>query len=88
MHILLKGEYRQSYNSADADSNISIRELAETIAKIGGRKVVIDVPDADEKMGFNVVTKSVFSTKKLEALGWKPVKHIQEGLEHTVDVLK
>ena len=71
LHILLKGGNSQAYNIADTSSNISIRELAEMIAKIGGRKVVIDVPDADEKRGFNPVTKSVFSTEKLERLGWK-----------------
>ena len=84
LHILLKGESGEAYNIADADSNISIRELAETIAAIGGRKVVIDLPDTDEKRGFNPVTKSVFSTEKLEILGWQPKNHISEGLEHTI----
>ena len=84
LHILLKGESGEAYNIADADSNTSIRELAETIAVIGGRKVVIDLPDTDEKRGFNPVTKSVFSTEKLESLGWKPKNHIFEGLEHAI----
>lgn len=87
LHILLKGENCQAYNIADADSNINIRELAETIAKIGGRKVVIDVPDADEKRGFNPVTKSVFSIEKLESLGWCTKTHIHKGLEHTIEEL-
>ena len=51
LYILLKGESGEAYNIADANSNISIRELAEMIAEIGGRKVVIDVPDADERKG-------------------------------------
>ena len=84
LHILLKGESGEAYNIADADSNISIRELAETIAAIGERKVVIDLPDADEKRGFNPVTKSVFSADKLKLIGWKPQNHIPEGLEHTI----
>ena len=84
LHILLKGECGEAYNIADADSNISIRELAETIATIGGRKVVIDLPDADEKRGFNPVTKSVFSTDKLESLGWEPKNHISKGLDHSI----
>jgi nucleoside-diphosphate-sugar epimerase len=84
LHILLKGESGEAYNIADADSNISIRELAETIAAIGGRKVVIDLPDADEKRGFNPVTKSVFSADKLKLIGWKPKNHIPEGIEHTI----
>ena len=68
LHILLKGKCSQAYNIADAKSNISIRQLAETIAKIGGKKVVINIPEGDEKKGYNVVTKSVFSTEKLEEL--------------------
>lgn len=87
LHILLKGECGQAYNIADANSNISIRELAETIADLGGRKVVIDVPDTDEKRGFNPVTKSVFSTEKLETLGWKAFSSIRDGLSHTLNDL-
>ena len=87
LHILLKGESGEAYNIADADSNISIRELAETIASIGGQKVVIDLPNADEKRGFNPVTKSIFSTDKLESLGWKPKNHISTGMKNTIKEL-
>ena len=87
LHILLKGENGQAYNIADANSNISIRELAETIAEIGGKKVVIDVPNVDEKKGFNVVKRSVFSTEKVENLGWKSETNIIDGLKHTIAVL-
>ena len=87
LHILLKGECGEAYNIADDRSNISIRELAETIAEIGGKKGVIDVPDADEKKGYNVVTKSVFSTAKLESLGWKAHHDFRQGLKHTIGTL-
>lgn len=87
LHILLKGKCGEAYNIADGESNVSIRELAETIAEIGGRKVVIDMSDAAEKRGFNVVTKSIFSTKKLESLGWRPQNHICEGLSNTIQEL-
>jgi len=88
LHILLKGECCEAYNIADSASNISIRELAETIATLGGKKVVIDVPDVDEKKGFNVVTKSVFSTEKLESLGWKAFSGMIIGLNHTIQELR
>lgn len=87
LHILLKGTSGEAYNIADAESNISIRELAETIAAIGRRKVVIDLPEADEKRGFNPVTKSIFSTDKLESLGWKPKNHISTGMKNTIKEL-
>lgn len=87
LHILLKGEKGQAYNIADADSNISIRELAETVAAVAGKKVIMDIPDETERRGYNVVSKSVFSTEKLEALGWRPQTHIKEGVEKTIKQL-
>lgn len=88
LHILLKGECGEAYNIADTQSSISIYELAETIAAIGGKKVVVDLPEVDEKRGFNPVTKSVFSTDKLESLGWRPHNHIKEGLAKTINEIK
>ena len=87
MHILLKGENCQAYNIADPQSNISIRCLAEIIAALGGKEVVITQSQADEKRGYNPVTKSVYSTEKLETLGWKPKVRIEEGLEKTFSAL-
>lgn len=84
LHILLKGECGEAYNIADSRSCICIRELAEIIAAIGGKKVVINVPDVEEKNVFNPVKKSVFSTKKLEELGWGPQTLIRDGLEKTI----
>lgn len=84
LHILLKGTNGEAYNIADAESNISIRELAETIAATCGKKVVIDIPDADEKRGYNPVMKSVFSTEKLESLGWRPMIQISNGFKHSI----
>ena len=88
LYILLKSECGQAYNVADANSNISIRKLAEIIAEIGCKKVIIDLPDNVEKRGFNPVTKSVFSTKKLNSLGWFSHTPIYEGLKHTILALQ
>lgn len=84
LHILLKGSCGKAYNIADAESNITIRELAEAIATIGGQKVVIDIPDVLEERGFNPVSKSIFSTTFLELLGWTPWNHIPTGLRNTI----
>ena len=88
LHILLKGESKNAYNIADPESNISIRELAEIIAQMGNRRVIIEVPDEEEKKGYNVVTKSVFSTEKLMSIGWAPLMHIRDGLNNTINELK
>lgn len=88
LYILLKGDSSEAYNIADGNSNITIRELAETIAEIGQKKVIMGVPNTTEKNGYNVVTKSVFSTAKIESLGWIPSTSIKEGLEKTINECK
>ena len=85
LHILLKGENGQAYNIADSSSNISIKELAEMIAEIGGQKVVNAFPSENEKAGFNPVTKSVFSTTKLESLGWKIMPGMKDKMISTIN---
>lgn len=86
LHILLKGECGEAYNIADDKSNISIKALAEIIAEIGGSKIVIDSPNTDEKKGFNSVTKSIFSTKKIKDLGWSIIGSMHDKLFATIEV--
>ena len=83
--ILLNGQSGKAYNVADKKSCITIRELAETIADIGGVKVVFDEPSDVEKQGFSVIRKAVFDTSKLEALGWKPRYSLQGALVETIN---
>lgn len=88
LYILLRGINGQAYNIADNSSNISIRNLAEMIAGIGGKEVVMQLPSDDEKKGYNVVTRSVFSTQKLESLGWSVQGSMIEKMERTVEECK
>ena len=88
LHVLLYGLPGQAYNVADASSNISIRSLAEMIACIAGRKVLIDVPSDVERKGYNVVTKSIFSTSKLEQLGWRVEGAMEEKMRATISECK
>lgn len=84
LYLLLKGENGAAYNIADAQSNITIRSLAEMIADIGQQKVVIKLPEDAEKAGYSVVTKAVFDTTLLESLGWKVLGSMQDKLEATI----
>ena len=84
LYVLLKGEKGQAYNIADCRSVISIKNLAETIAEIGNKSVIMEVPSVSESLGYNVVTKSVFKTEKLEALGWSIEGTMKEKLEKTL----
>lgn len=87
LYILLKGENGNAYNIADDSSNISIKELAEMIASIGGKKVIIDTPSNQEKAGYNVVKKSLFSTEKLRKLGWDIDGNMKDKMIKTIIIM-
>lgn len=87
LYIMLKGENSQAYNIADEKSNISIKELAEMIAEISGKKVVMNLPSDIEKAGYNIVTQSVFSTEKLKSLGWRIKGTMKDKIETTINEL-
>lgn len=85
LSILLKGESGEAYNIANGESNITIRELAEKTAAIGGRQVVMNLSEGGNT---TPITKAIFSTQKLEALGWLPLFTIDEGLRHTIETMR
>lgn len=82
-HILINGKDGEAYNVASRDSNITIKDLAEIIAKSVGRKVVIDIP-RNGIINTHPITKAVFDTSKIESLGWKPSFGIEQGLINTI----
>ena len=85
LFLLLKGENMTAYNIADAQANITIRQLAEMIAAVGNRKVVMELPEEAEKAGYSVVTRAVFDTTRLEQLGWMPLpSSMQEKIKATL----
>lgn len=71
LHILFNGERGEAYNIADQTSNITIKEFATMVATSAKKNVIMEIPSDAEKAGFNIVTKSIFSTAKLESLGWQ-----------------
>lgn len=85
LHVLFKGENSKAYNIADNNSCFSIRELAETVAGIAGRKVIIDCPDESEKKGYSVIKRAVFNTSRLESLGWSVHGDWKNKLRKTIE---
>ena len=83
--LLTEGKAGDAYNVAHAESNITIRQLAEKVASIGGRKVVMDITDGGNT---TPITKAVFATEKLQQLGWQPLFGIDEGLRHTIQAMQ
>ena len=82
--IALRGETGEAYNVASRMGTVSIREYAETLARLAGVNVVFDLPSEQERAGFSAVTRAVQKPDKLEALGWKPCVSFEEGLRRTL----
>lgn len=87
LYILFYGESGQAYNIANKNSNVTIRQLADLIAKTSKRIVRFEVPDEVEKMGYSKVTRAVFDATKLEGLGWQANVGIKEGIERSLKIL-
>ena len=49
--VLLRGETGRAYNVANRESVHTIREYAETLARLAGVKVVFDLPPEAERQG-------------------------------------
>ena len=88
LYVMLLGEPGEAYNIADKESDITLKNLAETLADIAGTKVIFDLPDEAERRGYSTATKAMLDASKLEALGWKARVHMQEGLRCVVDTIK
>lgn len=83
LHILFKGESRQAYNVADDTSNLTIRQLAEHIARIGGCQVRFDVDEALMRQN-DIISRAVFDTTRLRALGWHPIADVEHNLRSSI----
>ena len=86
--VLLKGQSGDSYNISNPDSIITIKEMAEILAKSSDVKLIQEIPDIAESKTYNLMTNSSLNSDKLEGLGWKGLFDSYTGLSHTVDILK
>ena len=85
--ILLKGENGEAYNISDNKSNITLKDLAQTIANISGTNVIFEIPDDVESAGYSKATKALLSGAKLCSLGWNAKYDIASGVERTLNIL-
>lgn len=88
LYTMLLGKGGNAYNVADPDSDISLKELAWTLADIAKTQLLFEAPSELEKKGYSTATKAMLNAGKLKGLGWEPRVHMREGLECTIDYLK
>jgi hypothetical protein len=60
--------------------------MAEIIAKIGNKKVIMDIPK--EAVTSNPMQCGVLNTDKLSTLGFKAKYNIETGYTHCIKILR
>ena len=86
LYILVNGESKNAYNIANPNSITSIRNMAEVIAKVGDKKVIMELPK--EKVAVNPMQCGVLNSDKLSSLGFKAEYDIKTGYSHCVTILR
>jgi len=72
--ILAKGKSGEFYDVASKVPPTSIHNMAKCFGK-----VVFDIAESAEKLGYPPAKEIILDTAKLESLGWEPDKSIEEG---------
>ena len=84
----IKGRPGEAYNISNQNSIISIKEMAELIAKFADVKVMFSLPDTNEKNQFNPMDNSSLDSRKLQNLGWKGLFDAPTGFDHTIKIIR
>ena len=88
LKVLLCGENCHAYNISNPDSIISIKQMAEILAKSAGVELRMELPTEEERKGFNPMSNSSLESTSLTCLGWRGCFNAEEGFGHTVKILK
>lgn len=85
--VMLKGENGQAYNIGHDDMT-SIRKMAEIYAQTGNVELSMVEPTETELKAFNPMQNSSLNNQKVKMLGYRDTFTVDEGLRHTVKILK
>ena len=88
LYCLLNGKCGEAYNVADSSEILSLREIAEYISGLAGKKVVFELPSETQAKGFSKAVNAIMPNEKLRALGWTPKDDTRSGVKKTVEILK
>lgn len=88
LYILFQGQDRGAYNIAVESGNWYMKEVAEMAADAVGKKVVFDIPNEEEKIGFSTATKAILDNSKLKELGWSEVIDCREVFQYTIENIR
>ena len=86
--VLGKGCIGDVYNVAYENAVVSIAEVAHTVAKLTGTKVIMAVPNDLERKGYSTPQNCILDNSKLKSLGWVGYYDIDKGIEECLSILR
>lgn len=86
--VLTTGESGNAYNIANSRSRTTIAGFAKEVAAQTSTKVIFVDPDEVAKAEMTPIAKQVLSSKKLESLGWRGQFTVEEGIKHTLQIMR
>lgn len=84
---LLYGSAGEAYNIGHSEVT-TIREMTAVLAKAGKVDLLVADPTEEELTAFNPMKNSALCDNKIRNLGYKETFSVEEGLTHTVKILK
>ncbi len=84
---LLNGVSGESYNIGH-DEKTTIRKMSEILAKAGNVSLSIKEATEEDKKRFNPMDNATLNNDKIKSIGYKDTFSVEEGLTHTVQIIK
>jgi nucleoside-diphosphate-sugar epimerase len=86
--VLLNGMAGNAYNVSNKNSIVSIKDMAEELAKYAGVHVIYEKPSEIEQKSYNLMINSSLDSNKIESLGWKACFTLEKGVKRTIQVMR
>lgn len=88
LKVLINGENCHAYNISNPNAIVTIREMAQILARSGNVELKLELPSDAEKKAFNPMSNSSLNSDSLQKLGWKGLFDAERGFSHTVEILR
>lgn len=88
LFCLFFGKNGEAYNVCGNESDIHLKDLAQTLAEISNTSVKHEIPKEKESQGFSKATKALMDSNKIKQLGWEGNYPLRKGLKRTISILR
>lgn len=91
LRVLTDGKACEAYNIANKETGISICDMARMVADDIGKKkikVVFELAENIEQLGYGPTIKIALNTDKIERLGWKAEVGLKDALERMIKSMR